>query len=123
MPAWWPRKSRSKSKAKPGSGAVSAASSPRKSVDLESPSPSPSPTPRGIREKARSLDSPAAGARPRGPAGHGRVGYKLPEPVGTPYEEPAGGGGGGGDGSSSAEASSVCSVGSLDEAQEQHGFR
>ncbi|KAF8772415.1 hypothetical protein HU200_005820 [Digitaria exilis] len=118
MPAWWPRKSRSKSKAKPGSGAVSAASSPRKSVDLESPSPSPSPTPRGIREKARSLDSPAA--RARGPAAHGRVGYKLPEPVGTLYEEAAAAPG---DGSSSAEASSVCSVGSLDEAQEQHGFR
>ncbi|OEL29946.1 Mitogen-activated protein kinase kinase kinase YODA [Dichanthelium oligosanthes] len=135
MPAWWHRKSRSKSKAKPGAGPVSAASSPRKSADLESPWPSPSPTPRG-REKSRSLDSPgsaaAARARCAAAAGHRTVGYKLPMPVEdaeppetveTLYEDVAAAAAADGDVCSSPEESSVFSVGSSDEAQDQHGFR
>ncbi|XP_062185076.1 mitogen-activated protein kinase kinase kinase 3-like isoform X2 [Phragmites australis] len=125
MPAWWNRKS----KAKPGAAAaVSAGSSPRYSADLDSSSPSPTPR---AREKVRSLDSPGA-ARGRCGAGHGVVGYKLPvpvadpepEPVGTLYEEAADvAAGGTGDGRSSASESSVCSLGSLDEAHDQHVYR
>ncbi|KAL6650583.1 hypothetical protein ACP70R_009508 [Stipagrostis hirtigluma subsp. patula] len=125
MPAWWPRgKSRSKSRAKPGAAAaVSAGSSPRNSAD-DYGSPSPSPTPRS-KEKARSHEFPRAARGRCGAAGHAAVGYKLPvpvadpepEPVGTLYDDaveaPA---------CSSAE-SSVCSLVSLDEAQDQHAYR
>jgi mitogen-activated protein kinase kinase kinase 3 len=128
MPAWWPTtKLRFKSKAKPGAAAVSAGSSPRNSADLGSASPSPSPTPRS-KEKARSLDNPAAALRGR--AAHGPVGYKLPVPVSEPereslpvgslYEDVAAGAG---DGCSSASESSVCSLVSLDEAQDQQAYR
>ncbi|KAF0893156.1 hypothetical protein E2562_023186 [Oryza meyeriana var. granulata] len=138
MPAWWPLKSRSKAKSggKPGAAAiVSAASSPRKSLDLDF-SASPSLTPRA-REKARSLDSPAAarhgGGGGRCGGGLGEVGYKLPVPVGDtgqgqepeleptsvrfPYEENGDLGGAAGDASS--EESSMCSPDSLDEAPDQ----
>ncbi|KAK3144721.1 hypothetical protein QOZ80_4AG0316930 [Eleusine coracana subsp. coracana] len=126
MPAWWPAKLRSKAKAKPGAAAVSAGSSPRNSADFGSPSPSPSPTPRS-KEKARSLDNTAA---PRCRGAHGAVGYKLPVPVSEPepeplplsslYEDVAAGAG---DGCSSASESSACSLVSLDEAQDQQGYR
>ncbi|KAK3142560.1 hypothetical protein QOZ80_4BG0348180 [Eleusine coracana subsp. coracana] len=126
MPAWWPAKLRSKAKAKPGAAAVSASSSPRNSADFGSPSPSPSPTPRS-KEKARSLDNTAA---PRCRGAHGAVGYKLPVPVSEPepeplplsslYEDVAAGAG---DGCSSASESSACSLVSLDEAQDQQGYR
>ncbi|XP_062225695.1 mitogen-activated protein kinase kinase kinase 3-like isoform X2 [Phragmites australis] len=137
MPAWWPRKSRSKSKAKPGAAAVSASSSPRKSADFESPYPSPSPTPRA-REKARSLDSPGAAERRCGgggrcgAVGHGVVGYKLPIPVTEPEQEPLPAGSLYEEGADVAAAatgegcsseSSVCSLGSFDEAQDQHMYR
>ncbi|KAF7016596.1 hypothetical protein CFC21_030172 [Triticum aestivum] len=116
VPGWFRGKLRSRSKPKPGAASVSsAASSPsRKSVDLDYPSPSPSPTPRA-REKARSLDSPAA----RHVRGGAEFQYKLPVPVITPdplCEEATDVAG-----CSSASGSSVCS--SPDDAPDHHVSR